>query len=78
MANKIVLLIIIVISVFLTSCSSMAQLTSGAIGCEKNQITIENESNMPGGRSWTAVCKGKKYLCTTGINYNSANCSEKK
>ncbi len=41
------------------------QFTSSNIGCEVKDIEIYNETaEFNGMHTWTAVCKGKKYLCT--------------
>jgi hypothetical protein len=43
-------------------------LTSGQIGCSPSEIAIRNETaGIAGTHTWTAVCKGKEYVC----NYHS-------
>lgn len=70
-----VVLAILVFSAMLVGCITnpniSRDLTSGQIGCSPTDIEILNETARMGGtHTWTAVCKGKEYICnyhtTTG------------
>lgn len=57
------------VGVLLTGCIKnpeiSKQFTSSNIGCETKDIQIFNETaDFNGMHTWTAECKGKRYLCT--------------
>ena len=56
-----------------TSARISKSLSSGAVGCPANEITIKNERASFGGlHTWIAECKGHQFVCsyqeTTGVN----------
>lgn len=55
---------LLAISVMLIGCSTRYEhITSGAIGCAPNQITIYAVDSSHEGTSWTAVCQNRVYYC---------------
>jgi len=68
--------------VLLTGCVSvddMKGLSSGHIGCLPNEITIEDPTDTSSGYAWTAICKGKTFICSRDLTgYDQAvSCSER-
>ena len=62
------------------ACSSVDAfkgVTSGAIGCEPDQIDVKDIKRGRGYASWKARCDGKVYICSAMARGN-ANCKEKK
>jgi len=56
-----------------TSANISKNLSSGAIGCQPDDITIINEAaTINGLHNWEALCKDKRFICsyhsTTGVN----------
>lgn len=52
-------------SVTLTAgCYSLPAATSGQIGCAEKDITIADEEQNFGSKTWTATCEGKTYYCS--------------
>jgi hypothetical protein len=54
----------------LTACfagvSSYARATAGRIGCPAGEIEIRDaEDDLPGPRSWVAICSGRSYACSS-------------
>ncbi|MCW8960169.1 MAG: hypothetical protein OQK29_01315 [Ignavibacteriaceae bacterium] len=52
-------------------------LSSGAIGCHENDITIKDErATVTGLHTWIAECKGHEFVCSyqesTGVNCKEA------
>ncbi|MEI6896230.1 MAG: hypothetical protein V5786_01850 [Psychromonas sp.] len=76
-----IILITTMLVALITGCTSSRisrNLSSGAIGCPANEITIQNEtaSFIGGMHNWTAICNGKSHICsyqeTTGVNCSSS------
>jgi hypothetical protein len=45
-------------------CLSLAGITSGHIGCARDEITISDETSGGRSRTWTAECNGRRYFCS--------------
>ena len=45
-------------------CYSLPAATSGQIGCAEKDITIADEEQNFGSKTWTATCEGKTYYCS--------------
>ena len=61
----------------LGSCASLKSTSSGQIGCPPNEISITNLKRGWSSNTWTAVCRGEKYYCTsvaTGQYSTQVNC----
>jgi hypothetical protein len=63
----------------LLGCTSLANVTSGQIGCAESDIAISDEDSGLNSETWTATCHGKTYFCSWhkgGINSNQVVCKE--
>jgi len=58
-------------------CIDYATLSSGFIGCPPQFITVDNEEQHLGTRSWEATCMKKKYQCSFASG-TAASCVEMK
>ena len=76
---------VIVLAMFLivsSGCATLQNASAGQIGCNPEDITIERDSgylNFTGQRVWTAVCKGKRFICTEAVDSHgssSTSCKE--
>ena len=76
--NRVLLLLFFLLA-GCTTTSDMQGLTSGHIGCHPNEITIKNPSNSSVTNNWTAVCKGKTYICNQDMSGFSptVSCTER-
>ncbi len=78
---KKIILMLAFFSILLAGCITNPRiskdLTSGQIGCSPGDIEIRDETAGIGGtHTWTAICKGKQYVC----NYHTttgSKCTEK-
>ena len=76
-------LILIISIALLTGCVNpqvSKDLSSGAIGCSPDEITITNEKATANSiHTWTATCKGKTYHCSyhPSSNVNCGNSENK-
>ena len=66
----------------LTGCLSvgdMKGLSSGHIGCSPNEITIEDPSSTSITYNWTAICKGKTFICSQDLSGfdQTVSCTER-
>lgn len=72
-------LLAVVVVVLIAGCTSARisrSLSSGAIGCPSDEITITNErASIVGTHEWIAECKGKRYVCNY-VSGGNANCKE--
>jgi len=76
--KRMILLPIFLLSGCVTT-DDMKSLSSGHIGCLPNEITIEDPTDTSAGYAWTAICKGKTFICSrdlTGYD-QSVNCAER-
>lgn len=48
-----------------TGCNPLPAWTSGQVGCAEEQIVITRDEMGFAGRTWTAVCRGKTFYCTS-------------
>lgn len=56
-------------------CFSPRSATSGQIGCREREIRITDDSTgWSATRTWTALCKGKRYFCSQ--QDSDVNCTE--
>ena len=59
-------------------CATLADVSSGHVGCPPSQIRISNDSYSYGSRTWTATCHGRQYACSavaTGRDNSQVNCA---
>lgn len=58
-------LVSLVVAATIAACmSSLANQSSGRVGCPASQIRISNERSGLNNRTWTATCHGRRYYCT--------------
>lgn len=50
--------------VALGGCTTLADVSSGHVGCPPGAITISDERQSWGGSTWTAECNGQRYTCS--------------
>lgn len=63
----------------LGGCFNIKAATTAQIGCSQDEITISDDSDNMGSRTWTAACGEKQYLCavvSTGRFSGQINCTE--
>lgn len=45
-------------------CTTLADVSSGQVGCPPEEITITDERQSWGAKTWTAQCRGQTYQCS--------------
>lgn len=73
-------LILLMTAIVFAGCTNprfSADMSSGAIGCQPDDIIIENESStlIAGLHTWEAVCNGRRYICSYQVS-TGVNCKE--
>jgi hypothetical protein len=48
----------------LSGCTSLADVSSGQIGCPPEQIAISDDAQTWGARTWKAECNGQTFTCS--------------
>lgn len=66
--------------IWLSGCASLAKASAGQVGCSPDDVTIVDDSGYFsfGGRSWVAVCHGRRHQCSaisTGRDSSQINCT---
>jgi hypothetical protein len=57
-------LLLIAICYILSGCSSLETMTVGQIGCPSSELKIiDKEWHVGGDWTWTAECRGKRFVC---------------
>jgi hypothetical protein len=61
------------------SVGDMKGLSSGHIGCSPNEITIEDPDSTSITYNWTAICKGKTFICSQDLSGfdQTVSCTER-
>ena len=61
------------------SVGDMKGLSSGHIGCSPNEITIEDPGSTSITNNWTAICKGKTFICSQDLSGfdQTVSCTER-
>ena len=60
--------------VALFGCVNLPSISAGQMGCDVNEVTILDERRGPSSRKWTALCNGKAYACSSGLDGQDATC----
>lgn len=70
MRSKLMIVVsMLIMMVILTACSTSPKtLSAGEIGCLPDEITISDENLDWYAETWTATCKGIKYVCTSDFS----------
>lgn len=64
----------VVAALLIAGCGgSLAEVSSGRIGCAPSEITIADESSGWNTSSWTAICNGKVYYCSAVSSGHAAD-----
>jgi hypothetical protein len=73
--KTLLLISLITLSTGCTSARVSKKLSAGQIGCPPNEITVLNETVYGGTHNWTAVCRGKRFICNY-VSGGSTSCKE--
>lgn len=46
-------------------CTSIAEMSSGHVGCPPEEVVISNKKDKWGSSTWTAQCRGVDWYCTS-------------